>query len=105
VRKIELLSVVGDFAEDKDRAASIRDNEIRPALADGQTVTLDFTGITLATQSFVHALISDILRSGGEAVLEKVEFHGCAPGVRGIVETVVQYSLETMEDAQEERKG
>jgi hypothetical protein len=52
----------------------------------------------LTTQSFVHALISDVLRSEGEKILDRIEFKGCAPGVKGIIETVVQYSLETMED-------
>jgi hypothetical protein len=37
-------------------------------------------------------------RSGGEKVLDQIEFRNCAPGVRGIVETVVQYSLETMDE-------
>jgi hypothetical protein len=97
MKTIELLPLVGDFAEDKDQAAALRENEIRPALNSGGRVQLDFTGITLATQSFVHALISDLLRSGGEDTLENLEFHGCVPGIKGIVETVVQYSLDSLE--------
>lgn len=98
MKTIELLPIVGDFAEDKDVAAALRENEIRPAIASGENVVLNFAGVTLATQSFVHALISDLLRTQGESVLEKIEFKNCVPGVRGIVETVVQYSLETMGD-------
>lgn len=95
---IDLAPIVGDFAEDKDAAAKIRQEQIKPALARGETVTLNFTGITLATQSFVHALISDALRTSGEAALEKLKYHGCSANVRGIIETVVQYSLETIDD-------
>ena len=95
---IRLLPICGDFAEDKDQAAAVRDNQIRSLLKRGKNVILDFSGITLATQSFVHALISDILRSEGEGILKRIYFHGCVPGVRGIVETVVQYSLETMDE-------
>jgi len=98
MKTIELLPIVGDFAEDKDIAASLREKQIRPAIAAGGNVVLDFAGITLATQSFVHALISDLLRTQGEGVLDKIEFKNCVPGVKGIVETVVQYSLETMGD-------
>jgi STAS-like domain of unknown function (DUF4325) len=96
---LKVADMVGDFAEDKDWAAAIREEAIRKELADGGNIILDFTGVTLTTQSFVHALISDILRSEGERILDKIEFRGCVPGVKGIVETVVQYSLETMEDA------
>lgn len=98
MKKIEILNAVGDFAEDKDAAATVRENFIRPALDRGEAVVLDFSGVTLTTQSFVHALISDILRSNGEHILEKIDFKDCSAGVRGIIETVVQYSLETLED-------
>lgn len=88
---------VSDFAEDKDAAATMREDEIRPALRKRGKVVLDFSGVTLTTQSFIHALISDLLRSDGEKILKRIEFKGCAPGVRGIIETVVQYSLETLD--------
>jgi uncharacterized protein DUF4325 len=63
----------------------------------GKEVVLDFAGVNLVTQSFVHALISDVLRSEGERGLDHMVFDHCNEGVRGIVETVVQYSLETIE--------
>jgi hypothetical protein len=96
-KTISFFPLVGDFAEDKDQAATIREQDIRPVLAGGGKVVLDFAGISLATQSFVHALISDLLRTGGERILDKLEFHGCVPSVRGIIETVVQYSLDSLE--------
>ena len=98
MKTISVKEQTSDFAEDKDAAASIRETQVRLAVAAGERVTLDFTGVTLVTQSFIHALISDILRSEGEAVLKRITFKGCAPGVRGIVETVVQYTLETIEE-------
>ena len=96
--EIDLYDHTGDFAEDKDIAARIRDQDIRPVVAGGGNMTIGFSGISLATQSFAHALISDILRSHGEEVLDRIEFKDCNPGVRGIIETVVQYSLETSDD-------
>jgi hypothetical protein len=71
----------------------------RSRFSHGERVVLDFSGITLATQSFIHALISGPLRSEREAFLDKVEFRGCDAAVKGIIETVVQYSLETTEDS------
>jgi hypothetical protein len=96
-RKIRLKSLTGDFAEDKDVAADLRERRIRSALTEGQSVVLDFGGVRVATQSFVHALISDVLRSEGEAVLDRITFKDCSKAVRGIVETVVQYTLESVE--------
>ena len=96
--KISILEKTGDFAEDKDAAAEIRASVILPTVAKGRKVTLDFTGVSLVTQSFIHALIADVLRTEGEAALERIVFQGCNAGVRGIVETVVQYSLETMNE-------
>jgi hypothetical protein len=98
VKTVNLIKWVGDFAEDKDKAALIRESDIRPCLEKGEPIVLDFTGITLATQSFVHALISDLLRAKGEIALDLIEFKGCSASVKGIVETVVQYSLDTMDD-------
>lgn len=104
---VSLKSLTGPFAEDKDTAAAIREENIRPTLATGQQVTLDFTGVRVATQSFVHALVSEVLRQSGESVLARITFKGCSKAVRGIIETVVQYSLESLEaeDTDTDRKG
>ena len=95
---IRISERTGDFAEDKDLAAEIRREAILPQVRSGECVVLDFSGVSLVTQSFMHALISDVLRSQGEEVLQHIVFKGCNTGVRGIIETVVQYSLETTAD-------
>jgi STAS-like domain of unknown function (DUF4325) len=95
---IDMFSMVGDFGEDKDAASNIRKQKIAPAVANGKTVVLDFTGVTLVTQSFVHALIANVLRVEGERVLDQLEFKGCSEIVKGIITTVVQYSLDSMND-------
>ncbi|WP_431470330.1 STAS-like domain-containing protein [Sphingosinithalassobacter sp. LHW66-3] len=86
---------VGDFGEDKDAAAAIRRDTIAPRVEKGQGVTLDFNGVNLVTQSFIHALISAVLRQRGEEVLGLISFKNCGGSVRGIIETVVQYSLDS----------
>ena len=95
--KIKLLESVGSFAEDKDAAAKLREETILPTLKSGGTVEIDFAGITLTTQSFIHALISEALRQEGEEALELLMFRNCGDAARGIIETVVQYVLETVD--------
>ena len=96
---IALEEVAGSFAENKDIAAKLRGETILPALANKQYVEIDFTGVTLTTQSFVHALISEALRCEGESALDYLTFRGCNDAIRGIIETVVQYVLETVDAA------
>ena len=95
---VGIFDLASDFAEDKDVAAKVRDTKIRPALEVGDEVILDFTRVDLTTQSFIHAMISDVLRVKGEEALDGIAFKGCQQGVQGIIETVIQYSLETTED-------
>jgi hypothetical protein len=97
---VSVFEIASDFAEDKDTAAKVRNEQIAPALLRGEDVLLDFSGVDLTTQSFIHAMISDVLRSHGEDVLDRIEFKGCRPGVQGIIETVIQYSLETLDDVE-----
>jgi hypothetical protein len=99
MKTISLSAFVGTFAEDKDMAARLRKEEILPALSVGEEIELDFGGITLATQSFIHALISEAIRIHGEEALELIVFKNCGVAPKGIIQTVVQYVLETLEDA------
>jgi hypothetical protein len=92
VKIVRILGRSGIFAEDKDVAAGIREKEIRTALMKGEKVRLDFRGVDGATQSFVHAMISELIRTQGPNVLERIEFKGCIPTVRSVIEIVVEYS-------------
>jgi hypothetical protein len=91
---INVGAEASSFAEDKDVAARIRETSLRPEVLKGHSVVLDFTGVRLTTQSFIHALISDVLRREGEGALDLLMFKGCSKEVKGIIGTVVQYSLE-----------
>lgn len=95
--EIKLAELVGDFAEDKDLAGKLRKETILPELSKGKVVRIDFAGVTLTTQSFIHALIAEALRRYGEKVLARIEFKNCDEVIRGIIKTVVQYVLETVE--------
>ena len=84
----------GSFAENKDTAQDIRRDEIVPALDRGEEVTLDFDGVDSATQSFVHALISDLIRKYGNDVLDRMYFKSCNETVQKIINIVVDYMQE-----------
>ncbi len=92
---IQLAPLVGEFAENKDTAKAIRIKQVLPALERGERVVLDFTGVGSATQSFTHALISDVIRKESIDVLDRIDFKNCNAVVRGVVQIVVEY----MQDA------
>lgn len=87
------IEVPGPVAQDKDWARRARLHTLLPALSSRIEVRLDFSKVTIATQSFVHALVSEAIRTHGEAVLSIMEFHRCSAQVELTVKTVVTYSL------------
>jgi hypothetical protein len=93
---IRVLSVAGSFAEDKEVARQIRRERILPSVVAGKKIILDFSGVSVATQSFVHAMISEVLRQHRERALQLIEFKSCAPAVKSVVLTVVEYSLDSI---------
>lgn len=86
----------GSFAGDKDAAALIRDEYIRPTLRRGKPVVLDFAGVDLATQSFIHALIAAIVRED-PSHLDSMTFKNCNDSVRSLIEIVVEYAQDEFE--------
>jgi hypothetical protein len=92
---INVFDAAGDFAENKDIARKLRTEQVMPALRDGGSIVIDFTGVSLSTQSFVHALISDALRKHGASVLEKIAFKGCNDAIKALVSTVCDYMQDS----------
>lgn len=91
---------VGEFAENKDAAREVREQILRPQVASGQDVVVDFAGVDLATQSFVHALISDLVRDDELEALDHLIFKNCNPDVQTIISIVVDYSQEDVATSQ-----
>jgi anti-anti-sigma regulatory factor len=95
-RPIKIAKYSGSFGGDKDAAAKIRDDLLRPALRGSEDeVVLDFSGVDFLTQSFAHALLSAIVRKHPKS-LERIRFDNCTDSVREIIEIVVQYSQEDL---------
>jgi len=93
--KIKLLGLVGAFAENKDIARDIRRQHLVPALKQGQKIVLDFSGIDSATQSFIHVLISDLIRVHGIDILDTVSFKACNETIKKIINIVINYMQES----------
>lgn len=91
---IKLLDFVGSFAENKDVAQSLRKNRIIPALDKKEDILLDFEGIEAVTQSFIHALISDLFRNYDD-ILDRISFKNCNETVKKIIEIVIDYMQES----------
>lgn len=101
------LSIVveGPVAQDKDVARDLRASQILPALGAGRHVVIDFSAVTTATQSFLHALLSEAFRTHGEELVETLEFKGCVEEIRQLISTVVEYSLRARTLTQEGLSG
>lgn len=87
------------LAENKDQAQVLRIEHILPTLDRGEIVELDFAGVDVATQSFVHALISEAIRRHGEKAYALLQFKNCSDEVREIVLTVFEYTLTAADAA------
>lgn len=81
---------VGEFSENVERAAIVRDNLLLPAMLNGDMVVLDFSGARFATQSFIHALLNDALKSPGS--LTRLSFVNCTKSTEEAIRAVAAYA-------------
>ncbi|GBE18199.1 hypothetical protein BMS3Abin16_00791 [archaeon BMS3Abin16] len=94
--EIKILKEAGSFAENKDIAKRIREKKIMPALEAGNPLILDFEGVDSSTQSFIHVLISELIRTNGPNVLDEISFKNCNTTVEKIIKIVVYYMQDTI---------
>ena len=52
--------------------------------------------VEAATQSFIHALIRDVLRNYGNGALDQITFKSCNETIKKIVNIVVDYMQSGM---------
>lgn len=92
---ISIVKHAGSFAENKDIAQEIRLTKLIPALEKKERIVLDFEHVDGVTQSFIHALISDLIRRYGNDVLDCIQFKSCNETVRGMISIVTDYMQES----------
>lgn len=93
---INMRKLAGDFAENKDIAKKLRIEKIMPALSKGDEVILDFNGVSGATQSFIHALISDPIRELRDVAFDNLAYKNSNDDIREIISIVYRYMQESL---------
>jgi hypothetical protein len=83
---------VADLAEDTTRAADLARNAMRPAILDGKLVLLDFSGVSICTQSFLHALLYEPVRRAWATRTTMHAVHAL-PAVQSGVQFLESYAL------------
>lgn len=94
---VKMLKQTGEFAENKDVAKDLRVTKIMPALLKGDEVILDFKGVNGATQSFIHALISDPIRELKDRAFDNLSYKNTNDGIREIISIVYRYMQESLD--------
>ena len=93
-KTIKIYDIVGQFAEDKDIARDIRRDILWSNIRNGLEIEIDFNKVDDATQSFIHALLSQLIRETQGEALDHIYFKNCNDTVKGIINMVVDYMTE-----------
>ncbi|MCL2038645.1 STAS-like domain-containing protein [Candidatus Saccharibacteria bacterium] len=93
---IKMHQLIGDFAENKEVAKKLREEIILPSLSEGNEVILDFEGVEGATQSFIHALVSEPIRLLRNDALERLYYKNTNDNVQSIISVVYRYMQESL---------
>lgn len=95
---LKIRKYAGDFAENKDVAKKLRIRKIIPALSKHDEVVLDFDGVSGATQSFIHALISDPIRKLRDVAFDNLFYKNTNNDIREIISIVYHYMQESLDN-------
>ncbi len=79
---ISVRNYFGRYAEDKDLAKNIRDKYLLPALAENQTITIDFEEIVSAPHSLLNAMLATPIERLGLSAYKKIKIINAAPEIR-----------------------
>ena len=81
-----------NLAEDKNAAELMRKDTIIPALRSNKPLQLDFGGVQITTQSFIHALLAEPLRLfGPDHFTGRIFFARASTQVKQVLKIVVQH--------------
>lgn len=94
---IAMHELTGSFAENKEVAKRLRIQTVMPSLLVGKEVVFDFGNVTGATQSFIHALISEPIREFRDVAYDNLYYENANDNVREIISIVYRYMQESLE--------
>ncbi len=92
--RLKVREHVGEFAENKDVGRELRRTIIGPAIDSGAAVEIDFRDVAVATQSFIHALLSEVIRQAPDKALQLMGFKNCNRAVKSTITLVAEYSQD-----------
>lgn len=92
--ELRLAEEFGSHLADGPKAAAYRSEKIEPLLLAPGDIVLDFAGIRNANSSFMNALLSGLIETHGEGVLEQIVFKGCNPTVKVLVESAIDLGVQ-----------
>lgn len=95
MKQINIFEETGKFAGNKDIARDIRLNKILPVINKKEDIILNFKNVESATQSFIHATISEIIRQEGIEVLDRIYFKECNDVIKKIIGIVIEYMQDS----------
>lgn len=101
-KNINVQKFAGEFAENKDVAKKMRVEKIMTALSRGSEVVLDFKGVDGATQSFIHALISEPIRKFRNIAFDSLIYKNTNEDIREIISIVYRYMQESLDGNRED---
>ncbi len=93
---------VGEFAENKDIAKKMRVEKVMPTLSKHGEVIFDFGGVGGATQSFIHALVSDPIRKFGSVAFDNLFYKNANEDIQEIISIVYRYMQESLDSKNHE---
>ena len=85
---IDMYNYFGTNCEVKYEAIKRRDRQILPALAEGKTVTLDFTNTDTATHSFLVVLLATPICNAGIKAYKLIKIVGANPTIRATIDFI-----------------
>lgn len=94
---VDMKSLAGGFAENKDVAKRIRLEVLLPSLSKGEEVVIDFMNVSGATQSFVHALISDPIRELRDVAFNNLVYKNANEDIQAVISIVYRYMQESLD--------
>lgn len=75
---IHVFELCGPMLGDGEHGLSIRHKWLEPMIGDGaKKIVIDFSGVELATSSWLNAFIGGAILDHGFDLLKKIEFVGC----------------------------
>lgn len=103
-KHLHMRELAGEFAENKDIAKKLRIEEVMPALSKGDEIIFDFEGVQGATQSFIHALVSDPIRELRDVAFDNLAYKNANDEIREIISIVYRYMQESLGDDKDGRE-